>query len=132
MPPQWGFHVSEAVLQGCSGCCLEPGSCGLACPNPGISGGMAPSRGGNARTYLLLSLQRKHFYFVLFYFVLHFFLFPTLSLHNTQYFVTVLIQPPLERLRKRETLLRCLILLLISGPLSHLSFVFEDEVQTWL
>lgn len=70
--------------------------------------------------------------FVLFYFVLHFFLFPALSLQNTQYFVTVLIQPPLERLRKRETLLRCLILLLISGPLSHLSFVFEDEVQTWL
>lgn len=125
MPPQWGFHVSEAVLQGCSGCWLEPGSCGLACPNPGISGGMAPSRGGNARTYLLLALQRKHFCFVL----LCFTLFPL------PHFVTalsVLIQPPLERLRKRETLLRCLILLLISGPLSHLSFVFEDEVQTWL
>lgn len=68
--------------------------------------------------------------FVLFCFVLLCF-----TLFPPPHFVTalsVLIQPPLERLRKTETLLRCLILLLISGPLSHLSFVFEDEVQTWL
>lgn len=65
--------VGTSCLRGCAAGLLGMLAGDLACPNPGISGGMAPSRGGKARTYLLLALQRKHFRFVLFYFVLRFF-----------------------------------------------------------